>query len=108
MNYMNFKKMENTNGLKRLIQKKQSQKKSLKSPKKKEKKKKSDSDSEENDDSDSDNSEENDDKKINSDINSIALLKDQTKIAVGQRTLITIREFETGKLIKKLENQHLL
>ena len=75
-------------------------------PEKKEKKKKSDSDSEENDDSDSDNSEENDDKKINSDINSIALLKDQTKIAVGQRTLITIREFETGKLIKKLENQH--
>ena len=73
---------------------------------KKEKKKKSDSDSEDNNDSDSDNSEENDDNKINSDINSIALLKDQTKIAVGQRTLITIREFETGKLIKKLENQH--
>ena len=57
-------------------------------------------------DSDDDDSENNDDKKINSNINSIALLKDQTKIAVGQRTLITIREFETGKLIKKLENQH--
>lgn len=57
-------------------------------------------------DSDDDDSENNDDKKINSNINSIALLKDQTKIAVGQSTLITIREFETGKLIKKLENQH--
>jgi hypothetical protein len=69
-----------------------------------EKKKKNESDSD--DDDDSNNSEDNDDKKINSDIDSIALLKDQTKIAVGQRTLITIRQFETGKLIKKLENQH--
>ena len=69
-----------------------------------EKKKKNESDSD--DDDDSNNSEDNDDKKINSDIDSIVLLKDQTKIAVGQSTLITIRQFETGKLIKKLENQH--
>ena len=73
---------------------------------KKEKKKKSDSNSDSDDDDDFNDSEDNGDKKINSDIDSIALLKDQTKIAVGQSSLITIREFETGKLIKKLENQH--
>ena len=51
------------------------------------------------DDSDDSNS-END---INSNISSISLLKDETKVAVGQGTLITIREFETGKLIKTLK-----
>ena len=39
---------------------------------------------------------------INSSISAITLLKDETKIACGQGTLITIREFETGKLIKTL------
>ena len=63
------------------------------------KKKKSDSDDSD-DDSDNDNNSEND---INSNISSIALLKDKTKVAVGQGSLITIREFETGKLIKTLK-----
>ena len=64
----------------------------------KEKEKKSNSD-----DSDSDKSDSNSENDINSKISSIALLKDETKIAVGQSTLITIREFETGKLIKTLK-----
>ena len=55
------------------------------------------------DDSDSDKSDSNSENDINSKISSIALLKDETKIAVGQSTLITIREFETGKLIKTLK-----
>ena len=38
----------------------------------------------------------------NSKISAIALLKDETKIACGQGSLISIREFETGKLIKTL------
>ena len=54
-----------------------------------------------NSDNDSDNSNSEDD--INSNISSIALLKDEKKVAVGQGSLITIREFETGKLIKTLK-----
>ena len=41
-------------------------------------------------------------KDINSSISAISLLKDETKIACGQGTLISIREYETGKLIKTL------
>ena len=41
-------------------------------------------------------------KDINSRIEAIALLKDGTKVACGQGSLISIREFETGKLIKTL------
>ena len=77
------------------------EKKPVEKEKKEEKKKKS-----ENDDSDSDsgsNSDKNSDDDINNSIDSIALLKDKTKIAVGQGSLITIREFETGKLIKTLK-----
>ena len=41
-------------------------------------------------------------KDINSNISAITLLKDETKIACGQGSLISIREYETGKLIKTL------
>lgn len=41
-------------------------------------------------------------KDINGSISSITLLNDETKVAVGQGTLISIREFDTGKLIKAL------
>ena len=75
--------------------------------KKKEEKKKSDDnsdkeDSDEDDDSDSYKEGEINPKDINSNISAIALLKDETKIACGQGSLISIREFETGKLIKTL------
>ena len=70
-----------------------------KSEEKEEKKKKKS----ESDDSDSDAGDSNSEKDINSKISSIALLKDETKVAVGQGSLITIREFETGKLIKTLK-----
>ena len=43
-------------------------------------------------------------KDINSYISAITLLKDETKIACGQGSLISIREFEAGKLIKTLAN----
>ena len=69
----------------------------------KEKKKKNSSNDKDDDPEDNDS----DDEKINVedinyDISGIALLKDETKIACAQRTLISIREFETGKLIKTL------
>ena len=41
-------------------------------------------------------------KDINGGIDAITLLKDETKVAVGQGSLISIREFETGKLVKTL------
>ena len=41
-------------------------------------------------------------KDINGGIDAIVLLKDETKVAIGQGTLISIREFDTGKLIKTL------
>ena len=79
---------------------------------KKEKKKKSDENSDKNSDKDDDNDDDDDSesikegeinpKDINTDISAITLLKDETKIACGQGSLISIREFETGKLIKTL------
>ena len=73
-------------------------------PKKEKKEKKNDDDEEDNDDE----SDEYDPdapfhpKDINRNISAITLLKDETKVAVGQGSLISIREFNTGKLIKTL------
>ena len=74
--------------------------KNAKNEEKKEKKKQKSDSEDSDDDSDEDKNSEND---INSNISSIALLKDETKVAIGQGSLITIREFETGKLIKTLK-----
>ena len=66
---------------------------------------KSDEDEDSNkDDDDSDSYKEGEinPKDINSGISAITLLKDETKIACGQGSLISIREYETGKLIKTL------
>ena len=77
----------------------------------KEKKKKADEGSnKEEEDEDDDDDDGNDSykegeinpKDINSNISAITLLKDETKVACGQGSLISIREFETGKLIKTL------
>ena len=80
--------------------------------------KKNDDKSDKDEDSDKDNKSDNDNdnesdeykegeinpKDINSDISAITLLKDETKIACGQGSLISIREYETGKLNKTLAN----
>ena len=71
----------------------------------KEKKKKNyNDDNNEEDESEDDNDSYNEinPKDINSSISAISLLKDETKIACGQGSLISIREYETGKLIKTL------
>ena len=82
--------------------------KDKKEPKKK-KNDDNDSDREEDDnDSDNDNSSEKGDfdpKDINIGISAISLLKDGKKVACAQGSLISIREFETGKLIKALFNK---
>ena len=71
---------------------------------KKDNKSDEDEDSNKDDDDDSDSYKEGEinPKDINSDISAITLLKDETKIACGQGSLISIREYETGKLIKTL------
>lgn len=61
-----------------------------------------DEDSEKGEDSDSYREGEINPKDINSSISCITLLKDEKKVACGQGSLISIREFETGKLIKTL------
>ena len=70
-----------------------------------EKDKKDEDDSDDDYDNNSSEKGDFDPKDINSDMSAITLLKDGKNVACAQGSLISIREFETGKLIKALFNK---